>query len=78
MGFAGEGRQRLGDLLQACPGVDRGGALGAPACAVSGVGSDDGVAEVAFHPGQGRVPKPVCGDLLGGDPGQVLAQADQR
>jgi hypothetical protein len=45
---------------------------------VAGVGVGDGVAEVAFHPGQGGVAQPVGADLLGGDPGQVLANAMLR
>jgi hypothetical protein len=42
---------------------------------VAGVGAGDGVAKVAFDPGEGGVSEPVGSDLLGGDPGEVVADA---
>ena len=38
-------------------------------------GAGDGVAVVALDPGEGGVAEPVGGDLLGGDPGEVLADS---
>ena len=50
-------------------------ALSSPAVVlVPGVGLGDGEAEVALDPGQDRVPYPVHADLLGRDPGEVLAE----
>jgi hypothetical protein len=42
---------------------------------VAGVGAGDAVVEVAFDPGEGGVAQPVGGDALGGDPGEVVAEA---
>lgn len=42
---------------------------------MAGVGAGDAVAEVAFHPGEGGVAQPVGGDAVGGDPGQLIAEA---
>ena len=42
---------------------------GVVAAAVAGVGAGDGVAEVAFDPGQGGVAQPVGGDALVATPG---------
>lgn len=42
---------------------------------MAGVGTGDAVSEVAFDLGQGGVTEPVGGDALGGDPGQLVAQA---
>ena len=64
----------LSDLVQVRSDVSRGG-TGVTPTIVSGVGPRDRVAEVAFHPGQGRVTEPVGADLLGGYPRQVLAEA---
>jgi hypothetical protein len=60
--------------LDAGPDV-RGFGPGVPGrVGVSGVGAGDGVPEVAFYPGQSGVSQPVCGDLLGGDPWEALAE----
>jgi hypothetical protein len=53
----------------------RGGGAELGTVVVPGVGACDGVAEVAFDPGQGGVAQPVGGDALGGNPGQVLADS---
>jgi hypothetical protein len=53
--FAGECGERAGDLVEAGADVGGGGAGLVPGVGVSGVGAGDGVAEVAFDPGQGGV-----------------------
>jgi hypothetical protein len=55
MGFFGESCQRCGDFVDAGADVGGGGSGIAAVVAVSGVGTGDGVAEVAFDLGQGRV-----------------------
>jgi hypothetical protein len=72
VGLAGEGGECGGDFVEVCRDVG-----GCCACVVlAGVaGAGDGVAVVAFDPGEGGVAEPVGGDLLGGDPGEVLADA---
>jgi hypothetical protein len=56
-------------------GVEVGGCGGVGAVVVACVGVGDGVAVVAFDPGERGVAQPVGADVLGGDPGQVLADA---
>src|SRR5205814_2223763 len=75
MWFAGEGGECRGYLLDACADVGRGGARVAAAVSVAGVSAGDGVAEVAFDPGQRGVAQPVGTDLLDGHTGQVLTDA---
>jgi hypothetical protein len=73
VGFSGHGGQGGGDFVEA--GFDVGGGGGSGGVGVAGEGAGDAVAEVAFDPGEGGVPQPVGGDAVGGDPGQLLAEA---
>jgi len=74
MRFARQRFKRLGDFLSSGFDVDR-GRVEIFAVAVAGVGVGDGRGDVAFDPGEGGVAYPVDADLLGGDPGQVCAEA---
>jgi hypothetical protein len=75
MRLSGEGRKSGGDLVDVGADVGGGGAGVAAPVGVPCVGMGHGVAEVAFHPGQGGVAQPVGADLLDGYPRQVLADA---
>src|SRR5690349_17827441 len=72
--FAGEGGECSGDFVDAGSDVCCCGANGSVGVDVAGVGTGDGVAEVALDPGEGGVAEPVDGDLLGSYPGQVSAE----
>jgi len=74
VGFAGDGGEGGGDFVEVCGDVG-GGCACVVVAGVAGVGAGDGVAVVAFDPGQGGVAQPVGADVLGGDPGQVGADA---
>ncbi|MBV8809410.1 MAG: hypothetical protein JO033_12120, partial [Acidobacteriaceae bacterium] len=75
VGFAGEGRERGGDFGEVGADVGGGGAR-VGAVGVPGVGAGDGVAEVAFDPGECGVPEPVSADLLSGDPGEMVTDPE--
>jgi hypothetical protein len=73
VGFAGEGGEGGGDVVDV--GVEVGGRGGVGFVVVAGVFVGDGVAVVAFDPGEGGVAQPVDGDVLFGHPGEVFADA---
>lgn len=73
VGFAGERGECGGEFGELCAGVDAGAVVGV--VVVAGVGAGYGVAEVAFDPGEGGVPKPVGGHALHGCPWQVVADS---
>lgn len=75
VGFAGEGGESGGDLVDAGADVGGGGPGVVAVVGVAGVGACGGIAEVALYSGQGGVAQLVGGDLLGGHPGQVGAEA---
>jgi hypothetical protein len=62
-----------GDVVEVGFDVGGGGVVGG--VGVAGVGVGGGVAEVAFDPGEGGVAEPVGADLLGGGPGEMVADA---
>jgi hypothetical protein len=71
--FVGEGGEGDGEVVDV--GVEVGGCGAVGFVVVSGVFVGDGVAVVAFDPGEGGVAEPVGGDALFGDPGEVGADA---
>jgi hypothetical protein len=71
--FTGEGGECSGDFVEL--GADVGGGGWSSGAGVAGVGAGYAVAVVAFDPGDGGVAEPVSGDVLGGDPGEVGAEA---
>jgi hypothetical protein len=73
VGLPCHGGQSGSDALEVSFDVRRGG--GSDGVGVPGVGAGDPVPEMAFDPGQGRVPEPVGGDALGGDPRRSFADA---
>jgi hypothetical protein len=75
MGFAGERGKCSGDFLEAGAYVGGRDAGFVSAVGVSGVTAGHGVTEVAFNPRQGGVAQLVGGDLLGGHPWHVVADA---
>src|SRR6266536_3245566 len=56
-------------------GFDVGGGGRPSGVGVPGVRAGNAIAEVPFHPRQRGMPQPVRGDALGGDPGQLFADA---
>ncbi len=75
MGFPGECGKRSSNLGEAGADVGRGGAYVA-VVGVARVGPRNGVAEVAFDPGERGVAEPVGADLLRGHPWQMSAEAN--
>src|SRR5262245_56434689 len=75
MGLSGESGESGGDFGEAGADVGCGGA-GIVVVGVASACPRDGVAEVAFNPGQRGMTKPVSADLLLDDPGKMSANAD--
>jgi hypothetical protein len=73
--FACEGSHGSRHFIDLGLDVGGGGTDLAGVFAMPGEGASDRIADGAFDPRDDRVSQPVRGDALGGDPGQVLADA---